>query len=377
MPQCRICKAEVSKPLLELHNVPRAAQNMPSTPQELSEDRGVDLSICHCPGCGVLQHTAQPVAYYREVIRASGISEAMRQYRVKQFTSWVERYGLKGKKVFEAGCGRGEYLELMNASGVNAVGIEAGAESCSHCQKKGLTVFKNFFEKGSEELPGAPYDGFFVLNFLEHIPDIPTFLTGIRNNLTEGAAGIVEVPNLDMILANSQLTEFSTEHLYYFTAATLTNLLQNHGFDVISCNGIWYDYILSAEVVKRRSPDLSRCNDVKARLQQQISQFISECNGKTVFWGAGHQAQTTLALTGMDREKIFSVIDSSPEKQNRFTFTTHIPIAAPDILNDGEIKGVIIACGGYSDEVAGIISSRFANDLKLAVLRENKLEYLK
>ena len=130
MPFCRICKAELSKPLLELNNVPAAAQHMPSTPQELSADKGVDLSICQCTCCGVLQHTAQPVAYYREVIRASGISDAMRQFRLQQFHSWVQRYDLKGKKVFEAGCGRGEYLELMNASGVKAFGTEAGAGSC-------------------------------------------------------------------------------------------------------------------------------------------------------------------------------------------------------------------------------------------------------
>lgn len=376
MPFCRICKAELSMPLLELTNVPAAAQNMPSTPQELSADKGVDLSICQCPCCGVIQHTAQPVAYYREVIRASGISEAMRQFRLQQFDSWVQRYDLKGKKVFEAGCGRGEYLELMNASGVKAFGTEAGAEACSCCQQKGLTVFKTFFEKGDEKLPDGPYDGFFILNFLEHIPDIPAFLAGIRNNLTEGAAGIVEVPNLDMILANSQLTEFSSEHLYYFTAENLKNLLQNQGFDVVSCQRIWYDYILSAEVVKRKAPDLSGCSKIKKRLQTQISEFIAECGGKTVFWGAGHQAQTTLALTGMDSGKIVSVIDSSPDKQNRFTFTTHIPIVSPDILNSGDIKGVIIACGGYSDEVARIVRTRFSKDLKLAVLRENKLEYI-
>ena len=51
MPQCRICKADLSQPLLELKNVPAAAQKMPSSPEELAQDKGVDLKICQCLKC--------------------------------------------------------------------------------------------------------------------------------------------------------------------------------------------------------------------------------------------------------------------------------------------------------------------------------------
>lgn len=376
MNRCRICKGELSKELLVLKNVPAAAQKMPSTREECLADKGVDLAICQCLNCGVLQHTSPPVPYYREVIRASGVSETMRQFRLEQFSSWVKRYDLIGKKVFEAGCGRGEYLALMNASGVTACGTEFSDSGIIACRQQDLQVFKTFFDTGEETMPQAPYDGFFILNFLEHIPDIPAFLTGIRKNLKENAPGIIEVPNLDMILANAQLTEYSCEHIYYFTAANLTAMLQNHGFDVISCRSVWHDYIISAEVIKRKAVDLSSCHAVRQELTAQIHHFAAQC-GKCAFWGAGHQALTTLALTGMDRKKICFVADSSPEKQNRFTFTTHIPIVAPEALADDDIDGVIVACGGYSDEVAGLITQRFSQIRHLAILRANKLEIIK
>ena len=373
--RCRICSSELSHCLLELKNVPAAAQKMPATREELAADKGIDLSICQCPECGVLQHTATPVSYFREVIRASGISEEMKQFRLEQFHSWILRNNLTGKKVFEAGCGKGEYLELMRDSGADVAGTEFGDETAAKCREAGLKVFKLFFETGEEKIPDSPYDGFFVLNFLEHIPDIPRFLAGIRNNLTENAPGIIEVPNLDMILANGQLTEFSTEHIYYFTESNLRNLLQNHGFEVVSCKKIWYNYIISAEVRKRPLLSLEHFAETGKQLSCGIRQFIS-CCGKTVFWGAGHQALTTLALSGLTTEEICYVIDSSPEKQNRYTFTTHIPIVGPDILNDESLKGVIVACGGYSDEVISIIRNRFPRQLHLGIMRENKLEIL-
>ena len=372
---CRICSSELSEPLLELKNVPAAAQRMPATPAELAADKGVDLALCQCPACGVLQHTAPPVPYFREVLRASGVSEAMKRFRLEQFSDWVRRYGLAGKKVFEAGCGRGEYLSLMARSGVSAVGMEYGPEAVDFCRKQGLDVFRCFFETGDEKLPGAPFDGFFVLNFLEHIPDLPAFLRGIRNNLRLGAPGLVEVPNLDMILRNSLLTEFSTEHIYSFTAETLTGLLQNNGFTVHSCRSVWHDYILSAEVVRRPECDLSGCAGSMERLERGLRKFL-DLHRKTAFWGAGHQALTALALSGMTPEKICFVVDSSPEKQGRFTYTTHIPVVSSDRLADSDADSVIVACGGYSDEVVSILQNRFPGRFAVAVLRENTLEFL-
>ena len=374
-PLCRICHSELGSPLLKLEKVPAVAQRMPATPAELAADKGVDLTLCQCPACGVLQHTAPPVPYFREVLRASGVSEAMKRFRLEQFSDWVRQYGLEGKKVFEAGCGRGEYLALMAQCGVDAVGVEYGPEAVDFCRKQGLDAVRDFFETGDEKLPGAPFDGFFVLNFLEHIPDLPAFLRGIRNNLRPGAPGLVEVPNLDMILRNSLLTEFSTEHIYSFTAETLTGILQSHGFTVRCCRSVWHDYILSAEVVRRGECDLSGCADSRERLDRELRAFLARCR-KTAFWGAGHQALTALALAGMTPEKICFVVDSSPEKQGHFTYTTHIPVVPPDHLAASDADSVIVACGGYSDEVVSILRNRFPERFALAVLRENSLEIL-
>lgn len=376
MNRCRICQGELSKELLVLKNVPAAAQKMPSTREECLADKGIDLALCQCLNCGVLQHTAPPVPYYREVIRASGVSGTMRQFRLEQFSSWVKRYDLIGKKVFEAGCGRGEYLALMNASGVTACGTEFSDSGIIACRQQDLQVFKTFFDTGEETMPQAPYDGFFILNFLEHIPDIPAFLTGIRKNLKENAPGIIEVPNFDMIFAKSQLTEFSTEHIYYFTAENLKNLLSSNGFEVVNSKKVWNDYIISAEVIKRPVCNLEKCAEISTLLKKQINDFVALC-GKTAFWGAGHQALTTLALTEMTPDKICFVIDSSPDKQNHFTFTTHIPVVAPERLRDETVNGVIVACGGYSDEVAEILNSTYPGVAHVAILRENKLELIK
>ena len=100
---------------------------------------------------------------------------------------------------------------------------------------KDLNVFRMFLETGTEKIPEGPFDGFLFLNFLEHIPDPTAMFSGIRNNLVEQAIGMVEVPNLDMIMRESLFSEFVIDHLFYLLKETLVANLMMNGFEVLKC----------------------------------------------------------------------------------------------------------------------------------------------
>ena len=63
----------------------------------------------------------------------------------------------------------------------------------------------------------APFDGFYMMSFLEHLPDLRGVVAGIRNNLKDGACGLVEVPNFGMMLKKKLYAELIIDHLFYFT----------------------------------------------------------------------------------------------------------------------------------------------------------------
>ena len=78
--RCRICGQELFPDiLLELKNMPAAAQNFP-TEETLADDHGIDLELRQCSCCGVVQLTNPPVPYFRDVIRAAGCSPEMRDF---------------------------------------------------------------------------------------------------------------------------------------------------------------------------------------------------------------------------------------------------------------------------------------------------------
>jgi SAM-dependent methyltransferase len=322
----------------------------------------------------LVQLSSDPVPYYREVIRASAVSEEMKAFRRAQFAGFVRDCSLGGKKVIEIGCGRGEYLSLMQEAGVAAFGLEQSRESAAHCAGIGLKVSQGFVEDASCKLSGAPFDAFFILNFLEHLPDPNGTLSGIRNNLTDDGAGLVEVPNFDMILRNKLFSEFTCDHLFYFTQDTLRSTLALNGFDVVACNVEWHDYIISAVVRKRGKLDISHFSQYQARLKNEMDEYVRRFGRKRVaVWGAGHQALAVIALLNL-ADKIKYVVDSAPFKQGKFTPATHVPVVAPDRLAADPVDAVIVMAAAYSDEVAKIIRQRFNPKIRVAILRDFGLE---
>ena len=372
--RCRICGQELFPDiLLELKNMPAAAQNFP-TAGNLSRDRGIDLELRQCSGCGVVQLTNPPVPYFRDVIRAAGCSPEMHAFRLKQFSGWIEEFRLQNVKILEAGCGKGEYLEIMREAGGEVYGTEHLDESVQVCREHGLNVERIYFEHGNEQLKNGPFGGFFILNWLEHIPDIRTFLRGLRNNLTPDAAGLVEVPNFDMMLKKGLAAEFTADHLYYFTEATFRVTLESSGFEVLSCRPVWHDYILSANVRRKPLLDTSLFRRKQQTLVQEIDAFFGKY-GKTAVWGAGHQSLAVMALAGLDN-KICYVIDSAPFKQGKFTHATHLPIVPPERLKTDPPDAVLVMCAGFSDEVARILREQYDPAIHIGLLREDHVEEL-
>ena len=360
---CRFCKANLkTEPILTLNNMPKSAQFFPKK-DELDAEKGVDIVLYQCPYCGLVQAAGEPVSYFRDVIRATGVSDEMGNFRRKQYAEFVKKYNLADKKIIEIGAGSGEYMNYMEPSCKYVYGLEHLEVSVKKAEAAGHKMIKGFIEEESYVIDGGPYDGFYIMNYLEHIPDPSGFVRGIYNNLSDGAVGIVEVPNFDMMLREDLYSEFIQDHLSYFRSDTLKVLLENSGFDVIDIKPIWHDYILSAVVRKKALLDLSSMKKQKDKLFQEIQQFLINCknNGlKVAIWGAGHQALANMSLLGM-ADYVDYVLDSADFKQGYYTPATHIKIIAPSAMVSKGINMVIIMAGSYSVEISRIMDKDYPN----------------
>lgn len=413
---CIACGHALS-PLMTLDDMPASAQNIPAA-SELAEDHPLSLTLCQCPSCGLVQFDTEPVDYYRDVIRAGGGTRTMTRLRHEEYarllTAMQEQH-IRGRRIVEVGCGRGEFLRMWqnlaedpegaaalardqardplsgqpNAAPLHLVGIEHKpslvAEANAVADKK-YRVYEGF-ATGDVRYPEGPFDAFVQFNFLEHQPDPCDMLRNIWQNLKPQALGLITVPSFEYILRYNGYYELLRDHIANYTEFTFQKLLQDCGFELLSMDLVNRDTIEA--IVRKADPDelselhysgrlidVSALRDSYDRLSASVNAHIdhlSESHRTMAIWGASHQGFTLAATTKLGG-RVEYIIDSAPFKQGRFSPASHIPIVAPDYAVAHPVDEILIVAPGYTDEIAGIIRERFDENVRILVLRTDRIE---
>jgi SAM-dependent methyltransferase len=356
---CRLCKSSEVVEIFTLKDMPSQAQYFPtSTKMALSLKSHLDL--VQCSHCGLVQILGKPVTYYKEIIRSNHVSGSMRSFRVNQLKDFLKKYKLESGLLLEVGCSNGDILEILQELELNFHGMEYRKDYIKNLTDRGFRVFHAYPSDLETSKHAYRYDAFLSFNVLEHATDLKQFLSGIRSLLNPNAVGLIEVPNFNMILSQDMISEFMLEHLTYFTKKTLRHALESTGFEVLEISEVWHEYLLSAVVINKQiielKPALNKWSDLKLEFHEFLKHYSKE---QICVWGAGHQSLATLALLDLN-ELVEFVVDNSPNKQNKLTPSTAIPIVSPQKLkDDSKIRCVIVLGGSYSNEIIENLRANF------------------
>jgi SAM-dependent methyltransferase len=375
-PQCRVCNSRLSgQAVLSFPEAP-AAQGFLASPEDDSDSQ--DLDIYQCGFCGTVQHALQPVSYYKDVIRAVAFSEEMGTFRRGQLSRWIADFNLSQKNVLEVGAGKGEYMTLLKEAGAGFVyGLENATDNRKAAKSASHRVECGYPDEGFENPFDLKFDAFCIFSFMEHWPNINASLRSLHDLLKIDAIGLVEVPNFDHILETKLYSEFTPDHIFYFTRDTLQRVLELNGFEVLASESIWHDYILSARVRRRQPTDFSGLESQQKRVVSEISSFLlSTPKDRCAVWGAGHQALSVISLSGL-ADQIAFVVDSAPFKQGRYTPGSKILIRPPSALSVCDIETVLVMAAAYSDEVATELLRAFPRISRIGILRAGGVEVVR
>ena len=152
-----------------------------------------------------------------------------------------------------------------------------------------------------------------------------------------------------MMLENNLFSEFVGDHLFYFTTETLSSTLSQNGFEIVECKEIWYDYIISAVIRKRKKLDVSGFSTQQDKIQNEIEKYIKRFK-RVAVWGAGHQSLTILSQ--INHDKLFKyIVDSARFKQNKYAPGLKLKIVSPKSMYNDNIKAIVILAGAFSNEI--------------------------
>lgn len=162
--------------------------------------------------------------------------------RADRVRALCEERGLKGGTFIEVGAGYGIFCEELNKIGLfdRVLAIEPGAALAEACRQAGVEVLEKAYEEVS---PDVQADVVAMFEVIEHLFSPSDFLAWAFKTLRPGGAIILTCPNiegLDTLLLGEHASAVDPHHLNYFLPASITRLLEGHGFqDVdILCPGL-------------------------------------------------------------------------------------------------------------------------------------------
>ncbi|MGH9626898.1 MAG: class I SAM-dependent methyltransferase [Bryobacteraceae bacterium] len=99
--------------------------------------------------------------------------------------------------VLDIGCGRGEFLAVMQEAGVPARGIDLDEESVALCRARSCKAETADLFRYLADLPDADLDGIFCAQVVEHLPPerIPGMIRLCAERLSRNGVLVIETPN--------------------------------------------------------------------------------------------------------------------------------------------------------------------------------------
>ena len=368
-PTCRICQSENLEQVLHYPKTPRNIERLLEA-DKLAQDQAVELRVSRCGLCGHVQLSEElQNDYYEDYLMSHSHAKKMQEFQQKQASEFIEQFNLQGGRVFEAGCGDGQFSDTLSRMGCEVLANEPSAKALHACQAKGLDTIDGYVTaEGFGQLRGT-FDAVVARQVMEHVPDPNDFLRGIWNLLKPDGVALIEVPALEQALEHDRFFDFFPDHLSYFSAATLTHVCTRNRFKVERIRRAMDGEYNEVWIRRSESPELAPVQSAANVIAEAFDEFLSgeAAGSRTVaIWGAGAKGVLTLAM--VDTKAVAYLIDSDPVKHHRYTPVSHLEVLPPETLAKSPVNTVIITALAYKDEISRSLREQYAFTGKIACL---------
>ncbi len=140
---------------------------------------------------------------------------------------------LPDPNVIDLGSGRGEWLEILKAAGINARGVERNTVAIEQCRELQLDVIDDDFIGHLRSLGDASASAITGFHIIEHvsIDALVTLLDEVLRVLRPGGIAIFETPNPENVLVGSNFLYLDPTHKHPLPSELMQFLFDNRGFD--------------------------------------------------------------------------------------------------------------------------------------------------
>ncbi len=372
--QCPNCFAKGMDIVYELSDIPvHSTINMPDAQSARKFPTG-DLRLGYCPRCAFLANTVYDNStqeYCTQCEESQHASPTFTKFAQTLAQRWIDRYNIRGKRIVEVGCGKGEFLVLMCEMGDNwGVGIDPTYQPwrTNSPAADRLEFIQDYY---SEKYTHIPCDVIMCRHTLEHIHNTGEFLSMIRRTIGDRKDMLVlfELPDVTRILREGAFWDIYYEHCSYFSPGSLARLFRQAGFELLELERDYADQYLLIAGKPTDVPtvpklplenDLSEMDQLVSHFRSTVQQSISNWRKmitdavargeKVVLWSALSKAVSFLTTTKTS-DLIEYAVDINPHRQNKHLASAGAKIVSPDFLKTYKPDHVILMNPIYIPEV--------------------------
>jgi hypothetical protein len=370
---CPSCNSKTVKTFYEAKNVPVSSSLLFSSNEEAVKFPKGDVILGFCSACGFITNTnfnLKVIDYSSLAPEEQGSSATFKIFANKLANRLIQTYNIRGKKILEIGCGRGDFLSLLCTLGNNqGFGIDPSTITGDlKPVPKNLTFIRDYF---SEKYANYVGELLCCRHTLEHIPNVSEFSGLIRKSIEKNLNNIsfFEVPDVTRILKEVAFWDIYYEHCSYFTTGSLARLFRFTNFEVTYLTKDYFDQYLLIDLkpvinkskktfdveesLKKTTKNvLAYSENSKRKIGKWKTKLnqIREEKKKAIVWGSGSKCvgfMTTLNVV----DEIEYIVDINPLRHGKFIAGVGKQIKPPIFLRSYKPDIVIIMNPVYYNEI--------------------------
>ncbi|MEH2249101.1 class I SAM-dependent methyltransferase [Nostoc sp.] len=157
--------------------------------------------------------------------------------RLKVYLPLIEeaKVGTAESPILDVGCGRGEWLELLEESGYTSRGLDINKVMVEQSRSRGFEVIEADVMVYLQSLPDRSLGMVTGFHIIEHLtfPTLMKFFTEVVRILKPGGLAIFETPNPENVLASSCNFYFDPTHQHPLPSSMIKFILEMQGLQQV------------------------------------------------------------------------------------------------------------------------------------------------
>jgi len=390
MSSCRLCSSPLTCTFTDLGMSPLA--NSYVKPEQLKAmEPFYPLHVYVCENCLLVQleEFESPERIFSDYAYFSSYSTAWLEHARQYTEEMIRRFGFVSQsQVVEIASNDGYLLQYFRDRGVPVLGIEPAGNVAEVAREKGIPTREMFF--GAETARALKQEGYAAdlllgNNVLAHVPDLLSFVEGLKVLLKPEGVITLEFPHLMQQIRSRQFDTIYHEHFSYLSLLVVEKVFDRFGLETFDVEELWTHGGSLRVYAKHRedsskaiSPRVAQLREAEEAaglknldtyrqfaetvkdVKSDLLAFLIEArrSGKRVAgYGAPAKGNTLLNYCGIGPEFVEYTVDRSPHKQNTYLPGTRIPVYSPTHLLEDKPGYVLILPWNLREEISTQMAS--------------------